>query len=1826
MEPSTQNDEQRSIARSQSSELSTIQALSVARFRAFDQLLFYCMYPLSRNISLPLLIEIGFLVFIAVQFIGISTRFHTWPVSGKFGTYFMNVFHYLDFTISWSLPNVYLVFIITIAAFVLLIITSVAIASAMTRLEKPIPKKFSSFTALLTRLACTMFALPFVNVFSGGLGCLIPASPTAPQPPLFTTPIILTCGDLSPAFAAVGISFVVVTILLVFLYQLFVFDSNFKRHWPFATQSNIIPALLFLCTAILCVLSPVLAAQALIHSVITLVTFLMFTLLFMFYQPFFTIIGNALYAVACFLGFMSALITLLSVVIFKTTPADLVLPIIFMIACLLVTIGGCIGVFILTMKVGKSSLAMVKGEPVPIMSEKMKSKFGSVSRTLKQSKSMSSFVPTSSPRSVFQPYQPQPSAVIAPITTSAAVPSTPPNTLPRAQSPKMEENDEEMSEMGLNLPDGNDDKHIKLIPPEQYDPDLPKTSALSHVSVHSPTVVHGEITPNLSVATPRVQDHLNTNSQGVTEFVSPRIAQPTLRASASTGAIPSDARPAQEQPLLSEQLNPPRTLPKYRNVLSVQHALRFMQQPGFSREDDSIQLMESILGFALYRFPSSSSLWITACLYYRDFSLSTMKAAETLQHAKQCAPHIGQRWMEFSFLRDLELSKSTNGEQSASAMFRTQMERAKKYHDIANAYINQVWIQLSKTSFDVERVMINLTKGIDSFTDARKQYKKLLQTYPTSGQVLRGYGSLVRDIERDDDLALTFFNQASRFEDSAAQHSTSDEASLVSKTSAGYQTNQGMNSSSKPRGQKKGNGKKRSNGLSDSSLLIEGQKDVTKDLKVLFLMLPIVTVIITVISFVLTFSTFNDTIALTEIIHLSSLVQVQTSIVVMELEYWKIMNSRYLRDDPTIPDRCDYLLGIEDVKNTLHLQASDLADTLLNAYSQSPSDFYRTQFEKPITTLYYASVDISLRMNKIWPKTTMFLSHNEVNFVHLNVPVIMYEFLKRLACGFSAEIGTSVNIAMISNYILCAVLIVVSIFPLSFHYIWKIKIFTKHRRDVFFRFVSAPKHRYLKLKERLDHASGGDDEDTVNLSTVTVEQESESESEKADVRLEMGFGSIQEPREAVTPQPTPPFSPKVVPPKVTVGLLRSPSELFNEFTENRQNKVPTQSQEEPLLHRSSIRSLRQPNNFPNSNSAAQLINPQKSISPMQRASMSGSLGLHPNQTISLVNLNSEPQPGAQNYGQPIDPRNLRRSSSGINMSGVNTVYGMNTMNGMPGANGMNANGGPGGDFPVCMSQPETEKNSTDNTTAIPYDVPNQNDDSKKDGEQINTDDHEREDESLENEDLFVKVQKMGSIKPTRLRVFLFIAIGINWIAVGLSFAISIIALDTVGKARNELYLSFTQVALLHTINFLAIQIPFKPNHNPPMNFEEPESTRPGWSDFSHIGLDSEKHQDNILLLLTYTLVIHRKVQEGAEPYDPRYITSDERMDEVATPRTLVEGSEMFDIAMQSTKCILTEPELCDTRILYGINGEFGGLEGLITLYASAATNIASVENPDAVVIPENPDLQMICTMMHYDLNDALLLYSEAIQANLNTQVSLWNAIIISVSIACLIINVLFTETFLFLASRIISKMERTTLEMEILDPHNDTTLHAVEWREEYNCDLERYDKAHAAICASGVRVLKDRDSEEWDKNKRKVLARFTTLFFCVLADEEVMMDKHRIGNHHIRRHHRQHVKVIQQMTQALTHLYKSTPQSSQIFIQSVSSWLKSHVSHLDLDMSARLEEKITQFEIEEEIASKDLTIPSSFLHFLSSDNCSMANRKSFDVFMSTLHLSWEHLQ
>jgi hypothetical protein len=72
---------------------------------------------------------------------------------------------------------------------------------------------------------------------------------------------------------------------------------------------------------------------------------------------------------------------------------------------------------------------------------------------------------------------------------------------------------------------------------------------------------------------------------------------------------------------------------------------------------------------------------------------------------------------------------------------------------------------MEKHHVDYEKVVFFLNKAIDNEKLAHNELKHLIENYPNSVSVLRLFGSLLRDIYRNDDDAIDYLTYASEIED-----------------------------------------------------------------------------------------------------------------------------------------------------------------------------------------------------------------------------------------------------------------------------------------------------------------------------------------------------------------------------------------------------------------------------------------------------------------------------------------------------------------------------------------------------------------------------------------------------------------------------------------------------------------------------------------------------------------------------------------------------------------------------------------------------------------------------------------------------------------------------------------------------------------------------------------------------------------------------------------------------------------------------------------------------------------------------------------------------
>ncbi|KAA6363373.1 MAG: hypothetical protein EZS28_041100 [Streblomastix strix] len=71
---------------------------------------------------------------------------------------------------------------------------------------------------------------------------------------------------------------------------------------------------------------------------------------------------------------------------------------------------------------------------------------------------------------------------------------------------------------------------------------------------------------------------------------------------------------------------------------------------------------------------------------------------------------------------------------------------------------------LSKDNLDLSKIMTYIDQAIVYEKYSREIFEDLLQRHAKSVELIRAYGLLLRDIYRDDDMALSLFDQANDIE------------------------------------------------------------------------------------------------------------------------------------------------------------------------------------------------------------------------------------------------------------------------------------------------------------------------------------------------------------------------------------------------------------------------------------------------------------------------------------------------------------------------------------------------------------------------------------------------------------------------------------------------------------------------------------------------------------------------------------------------------------------------------------------------------------------------------------------------------------------------------------------------------------------------------------------------------------------------------------------------------------------------------------------------------------------------------------------------------
>ncbi|KAK2954455.1 hypothetical protein BLNAU_10623 [Blattamonas nauphoetae] len=1796
MDSVSRADENCSVARSVSSELSAYQTLSGSRFSIVDQLLFFFFYPLFRNISLPGWFNLVVFAVTVLQWIGLTTRFHVWPVSGQVGNIVYSVFHYLDFSISWMNDSSLFILLVIMCSIYLLSFTLSLIFSILSKHEKQIPKRLYSLSATALSLLCTLFALPFVNVCVGALHCVMQHDSSFPYP--------LQCSSITkPTSLVLGLVFLVLFAIPSFFYHFFAFDTSIGKSKPFATNTNFVPGTLFVCTVVLSILSPVLFSYPAVPLILTTALFLVSTVLFIFYRPLFSTLGNSLYAAGCSIGFISSLSSVLSLFLFPVgKTVHISLPIVFMVCTILLAIGLAIGSFFLSSFLSRRAYAMRPDDSVPITHRKKKLLIDQHNNSQKHSMPQQELMQTTDrdapPTTKFTDDQTQAVPSITSVLSSPQV---------------------------IFLGDISDSKQH-----------LP--SPQTHITVSEPR------TPTGNYMSLIPSDRQST--QRFTDSAAAHTRKPSSTTRSSTNLVL------------------PRALPKYKYELTLEYAIRFIQQKELRNNQEAQDLLMDLLKTGNERFPGSSSFWTITALLEMSVSNNPQRAILSFQKSKVAVPHLIERWIEFSFLRDLEHSKSKQGEATMSTLFRTGLERATKNHEIAKTYMRHVWTLLGKGHFDLERLHSLLVKGMGAGELAKKEYRTLLESFPTSTQVLRGYGALIRDIDRQDDVSMVLLNQATLIEESSQMHAPDESASLFSKGSIERTDGQSMagtnyrsNNSTRRRqkGKKKTRKNRRASGLSN---LVEEEAEERNGLAldVVCILQPVVSIVFFAVSLIVCFVIFNQNVAMIDEILQFSLVQVYSTNILIDTKIWHSFFSDLIVADPGLVTRCWYMHEAEINGERITSAALKLADATRTLYVNCIEKL-KPGFDSPVYRFYFTSVDSFMQISDIWPDDISALemlthvinsgfhlaeygnvvetvTNNERFFITLNIPLIEMEVVKETAVAFSEQMKSGSNVSIFVTVVCVALLTIYTVFPTTFVLCFQYRKNLTHRRSSFFNFVNISKKTAQKLKDRLNESDKNmvEDDSTLFETRAHIDNKKDfADNDSKSIHSEANLDEFLSDDD------------KSVAVSVKSGrgdlLLRSPSELAGTQHFAMQPKLPVKAlsklqiskvepdsaksqataihlgeqaegagkeevDEQPKLE--PVPSRRLQRNVPNAQSTSSFIplhttsplSTYHSAMPIKSMSMSvlpplqESMFHVPNVTgSSILSFNSPPEGMLQHHPfRPVFSASQMISPSNSFMHSPNRP---------------------------AFSNAEIWESELSEATAL-HKTREEAQSPELDDPPAEAAEHQAVELDEEEEMLRDKVKSMGGLLPKRI-IFLYLCFNILLFAsFGSMFAVTIVAQIQVAADRNQIFFSLYRLSLLNVINFLVLQIAFPAVTEPPKHFPF-ESTRPGWTDFSHLTQNATRLQQEAAILINHVIAIHNKCMQGAKPGDGQYLSGDELMDSVEVTRTLVPNSEMARIALQPTTCLMDTAAECAKPRIYGIQGEFLGLEGLLNLFFTAAQRLTLLSDPSSAITPDHQDLQLMVTGMREDVYNGVIQYSRAIQAHVHGDVETWQQTLVVMVVVGISGVVLSLMCFLCPANMKLKRVEQITRRIEVVDGHNDTTLRSIQWEDWLRCDIPRFDYSHSKFCETACAVITAMDRDDWNSIKHEVVGNFVNCMMSTINDEEMMMSVHKCQKSTVQSHCHHHSFILKRMLYALIALHQNQNNAQYLFIQAVSLWRSSHVTVHDRQMAVFLESKLTQSEAEEEIDLSECKIPPSYNAFLASDQCSLADKKAHDKFIRILN-------
>ncbi|KAK2963513.1 hypothetical protein BLNAU_1556 [Blattamonas nauphoetae] len=208
-------------------------------------------------------------------------------------------------------------------------------------------------------------------------------------------------------------------------------------------------------------------------------------------------------------------------------------------------------------------------------------------------------------------------------------------------------------------------------------------------------------------------------------------------------------------------------LPKLKNPSLIEPSIRFIQQPQY-RTYDFYSYADLIYITGIKRHKTNAHLHFNYGNFLSYYRKNHMKAHSVYRTARASMPDLSLRFV--LFCKTKEQVKGANvGNEMANAQFQAQMAKAEDMHETAKSAMRDFFSNLAAPHPRLKLIPNLLHVIVDNENKARTIYEDLINTHPTSVQLLRQYASLLIDIYNDEDAADIILLRADQIEEDAAE-------------------------------------------------------------------------------------------------------------------------------------------------------------------------------------------------------------------------------------------------------------------------------------------------------------------------------------------------------------------------------------------------------------------------------------------------------------------------------------------------------------------------------------------------------------------------------------------------------------------------------------------------------------------------------------------------------------------------------------------------------------------------------------------------------------------------------------------------------------------------------------------------------------------------------------------------------------------------------------------------------------------------------------------------------------------------------------------------